>query len=147
LIALYTYRRQFYATGDRRSRWRALWVLAGLVVADLALGLIAIPVIGGLRGTYSPGQRVYSVVANLAGFSGPVRFSTELRNDHFGFVMGGLGLFLRVAPLREHCVPPRRCVAAARGWGAHRAARSRENDSLSYFALRATKASSGPRRV
>src|SRR5580693_5125671 len=42
LIALYAYRRQFYAVGDRRSRWRALWILGGLLVTDLVLGLIAL---------------------------------------------------------------------------------------------------------
>jgi lysyl-tRNA synthetase, class II len=51
LIALYCYRRQFYAVGDRRSRWRALLVLCGLLVADLVIGLIALPVIRGLRTT------------------------------------------------------------------------------------------------
>jgi len=52
LIALYAYRRQFYAVGDRRSRWRALGVLGGLVVTDLVLGLVAMTVIGGTRANY-----------------------------------------------------------------------------------------------
>ena len=77
LIALYAYRRQFYAVGDRRSRWRALWVLSGLVVADLVLGLIALTVIGGLERQLLAGPRLYSVVANLVGFSGPVQFTTR----------------------------------------------------------------------
>src|SRR5215469_1401149 len=48
LIALFCYRRQFYAVGDRRSRWRALWVLCGLVVADVVIGMIYMSVLHGL---------------------------------------------------------------------------------------------------
>src|SRR6202042_2733748 len=32
-------RRDFYAVGDRRTRWLALWVFFGLAVADLLIGL------------------------------------------------------------------------------------------------------------
>jgi lysyl-tRNA synthetase class 2 len=142
LIALYAYRRQFYATGDRRSRWRALWVLAGLVVTDLVLGLIALPVIGGLRGTYSLGQRLSSVVANLVGFSGPIEFSGELRTDHFGFVMGGLGLFTLIVALFMFLRPaaPMCRLRPADGERIRELlARHGENDSLGYFALRNDK--------
>src|SRR5258708_38786128 len=37
LVMLLVFRDQFYAIGDRRTRWLALWVFAGLVVADLAI--------------------------------------------------------------------------------------------------------------
>ena len=33
------FRNDFYAVGDRRTRWLALWVFLGLVVADIAIGL------------------------------------------------------------------------------------------------------------
>src|SRR5215472_4906834 len=91
LIALFAFRRQFYAVGDRRSRWRALWVLFCLVVADLVIGIAALAVVGGIRGSYTLPERVYTVVVNIAGFSGPVQFINEDHADHFGFVTGGLG--------------------------------------------------------
>ena len=34
LIALLYFRDEFYAEGDQRTRWRALWVFCGLVVAE-----------------------------------------------------------------------------------------------------------------
>src|SRR5579862_9673673 len=39
LVALLYFRNQFYAEGDPRTRWRALWVFGGLVIADVAIGL------------------------------------------------------------------------------------------------------------
>jgi lysyl-tRNA synthetase, class II len=142
LIALYVYRRQFYAVGDRRSRWRALWVLGGLLVADLVLGMIAITVIGGLQANYAFGQRIYSVIANLAGFSGPVRFITEQRNDHFGFLMGGLGLFTLIVALFMF-LRPAEPAGRLRPADAERIrdllVRHGEQDSLAYFTLRDDK--------
>src|SRR6202049_3013875 len=39
LAVLLYFRDEFYAVGDPRTRWRALVVFAGLVVADVAIGL------------------------------------------------------------------------------------------------------------
>ncbi len=142
LIALYCYRRQFYAVGDRRSRWRALWVLCGLLVADLVIGLIALSVIRGLTGDYTLPQRLYSVVANMAGFSGPVRFTTEQRTDHFGFVMGGIGLFTLLFALLLF-LRPAEPASKLRPADAERIrqllGRQGEKDSLGYFTLRNDK--------
>ena len=79
--------------GGRCGSW------AALVVADVVLGLIALAVIGGLSANYTFGPRLYSVVANLVGFSGPVRFITEERTDHFGFLTG------RSRPVHPDCRP------------------------------------------
>jgi lysyl-tRNA synthetase class 2 len=142
LIALYYFRRQFYAVGDRRSRWRALWVLGCLLVTDLVLGLIAMSVIGGLRDHYSAVQRIYSVVANLVGFSGPVQFNTEGRTDHFGFLMGGVGLFTLVVAL-SILLRPAEPAGRLRAADAERIRqlleRHGEQDSLGYFTLRDDK--------
>jgi lysyl-tRNA synthetase, class II len=142
LIALYAYRRQFYAVGDRRSRWRALWILGTLVVADLILGLVAITVIGGTTEDYGLGPRLYSVVANLAGFTGPVRFTTEQRTDHFGFVMGGLGLFTVIVALFMF-LRPAEPASRLRPADALRIRglldRYGDQDSLGYFTLRTDK--------
>ena len=142
LVALFAYRRQFYATGDRRSRWRALWVLISLVIADLIIGMSAISVLGGLAANFSTGQRLYSVVMNMAGFSGPVRFVDEARADHFSFVTGGLGLFTLVAALFLFLRPAERHSRLGtadderiRGL----LGRYGHQDSLGYFALRDDK--------
>jgi lysyl-tRNA synthetase, class II len=142
LGALFVFRRQFYAVGDARSRWRALWVLCCLLVVDLIIGLAAILIIGGLRGSYSLEQRVYSVVMNTAGFSGPVQFVSEGRADHFGFVTGGLGLltlFLAIYMFLRPAAPACRLQGADAGRIRALLDRYGENDSLGYFALREDK--------
>jgi lysyl-tRNA synthetase, class II len=74
LIALLYFRDEFYAEGDPRTRWRALWVFAGLVVADVVIGLTYIIFARGLVADYSLGQRVQEVVYGLVGVSGPVQW-------------------------------------------------------------------------
>src|SRR5258708_4792070 len=39
IVALIWFRREFYAVGDPRTRWRALWVLCYLGLADILTGL------------------------------------------------------------------------------------------------------------
>jgi len=142
LAALYLFRGQFYAVGDHRSRWRSFWVLTGLVVADLVIGLAAISIIGGLRGTYTLSQRLYSVVLNEVGFSGPVRFVSEGRADHFGFVTGGLGLLtllLAIYLFLRPAEPPARLQTADSARIRELLNRYGEQDSLGYFTLREDK--------
>ena len=58
VAALLYFRAEFYAVGDPRTRWRALWVFLGLVVADVAIGLTYILLARGLAQDYSLWQRV-----------------------------------------------------------------------------------------
>ncbi len=142
LVALCAFRQQFYAVGDRRSRWRALWVLCCLIVADLIIGLSALTIIGGLRGNYSLGQRLYTVIMNTLGFSGPVQFVSEGRTDHFGFVTGGLGLltlFLAIYMFLRPSAPACRLQPADAGRVRTLLDRYGEQDSLGYFTLRNDK--------
>jgi lysyl-tRNA synthetase, class II len=142
LAALYAFRGQFYAVGDRRSRRRSLWVVGSLIVADLVIGLAAISIIGGLRGNYSLGERLYSVVLNVVGFSGPVQFTSEARADHFGFVTGGLGLLtllLAIYLFLRPAEPPARLQAADAARIRQLLDRHGEQDSLGYFTLREDK--------
>src|SRR6201981_4035425 len=44
LAILWYFRREFYAIGDPRTRWRAVWVFVMLAVADVAIGLCYIAV-------------------------------------------------------------------------------------------------------
>jgi lysyl-tRNA synthetase, class II len=142
LIALFCYRRQFYAIGDRRSRWRALWALCGLLVADVIIGLIYITVLGGLIGGFTMRDRVYSVLMNMAGFSGPVQFATDLQQDRFSFVTGGLGLFTLLVALFLF-LRPAEPLSRLRPADASRIRalleRHGDQDSLGYFALRNDK--------
>src|SRR6202046_3122524 len=93
LVALLCYRREFYASGDPRTRWRALWALGGLAIADVAIGLGYLSVAQGLSARYSTAQQLQSVIYQLLGFHGPIYFTTETRQDVFNVLTGGLSLF------------------------------------------------------
>ena len=142
LIALLYFRDEFYAEGDPRTRWRALWVLGGLVVADVVIGLSYILVARGLETDYSLGQRIQEVVYGLVGVSGPVQWVPEARGDLFAIFTGALGLFTLVVTAYLFLRPaePRARLSVAD------AARIRDlldkhgdRDSLGYFALRDDK--------
>jgi lysyl-tRNA synthetase, class II len=142
LIALLYFRDEFYAEGDPRTRWRALWVFAGLVVADVVIGLSYIIFARGLVADYSLGQRVQEVVYGLVGVSGPVQWVPEARGDLFNILTSALGLFTLIVTVWLFLRPakPRARLGVAD------AARVREllgkhgdRDSLGYFALRDDK--------
>ena len=71
LVALLYFRDEFYAEGDPRTRWRALWAFGGLIVADVVIGLTYILLARGLAEDYPFGQRVQEVIYGLVGVSGP----------------------------------------------------------------------------
>jgi lysyl-tRNA synthetase, class II len=142
LIALLYFRDEFYAEGDPRTRWRALWVFAGLVVADVVIGLSYIIFARGLVADYSLGQRVQEVFYGLVGVSGPVQWVPEARGDLFNILTSALGLFTLIVTVYLFLRPakPRARLGVAD------AARVRElldkhgdRDSLGYFALRDDK--------
>ena len=142
LVALLYFRDEFYAEGDPRTRWRALWVFAGLVVADVAIGLIYILFARGLEADYSVTQRVQEVVYGLVGVSGPVQWVPEARGDLFNVLTSALGVFTLVVAVYLFLRPaePRARLGLAD------AVRVREllgkhgdRDSLGYFALRDDK--------
>jgi len=142
IVALIWYRREFYAVGDRRSRWRALWVLCYLAVADVLIGLAYLSVSRGLKEDYGLTQRVHSVVFSLIGFSGPVQFTDPNRLDHFEFVTGALGLFTLVVVAFMFLRPAKRASRMASGDAfavRELLVRHGEQDSLGYFALRNDK--------
>jgi lysyl-tRNA synthetase, class II len=142
LAVLWLYRKEFYAVGDPRTRWRAGWVFGGLVVADVIIGLIYIAATHGLAANYTFPQRLQSVIFGLAGVGGPVNFTSETRSDLFTFLMGGLGLFTVIVVGYLFLRPARREGKL----GAQDAERIRalldkhgERDSLGYFTLRTDK--------
>jgi lysyl-tRNA synthetase class 2 len=93
LIALLFFRDEFYAEGDPRTRWRAIWIFVGLIVADVAIGLTYILLARGLAEDYSFGQRVQEVIYGLVGVSGPVLWAPETRGDLFNLLTSALGIF------------------------------------------------------
>jgi lysyl-tRNA synthetase class 2 len=143
LAILWFYRKEFYAVGDPRTRWRAIWVFGMLAVADVAIGFCYITISShGLKADYTFGQRLQSVIYNLVGFSGPVRFTTETRNDVFGFLMGGLGIFTLIVVGYLFLRPARRTDRLSEGdANAIRCLLDKhgERDSLGYFTLRTDK--------
>ena len=142
LIALLYFRDEFYAEGDQRTRWRALWVFGGLIVADVGIGLTYILLAHGLAEDYSLGQRIEEVISGLVGVSGPVQWAPEARGDLFNILTSALGLFTLIVTAYLFLRP---AEPRARLGGAD-AARVREllckhgdRDSLGYFALRDDK--------
>jgi len=142
LIALLYFRDEFYAEGDPRTRWRALWVLGGLIVADVVIGLMYILLARGLAEDYSLGQRVWEVITGLVGVSGPIQWVPEARGDLFNILTSALGIFtvITAAYLFLRPAEPRarlsRADAARVG---ELLAKHGDRDSLGYFALRDDK--------
>ena len=142
LVALLYFRDEFYAVGDPRTRWRAIVVFAGLVVADVAIGLTYILLARHLARDYSLMQRIQHVIYGLVGVSGPVQFAPEARSDGFDLLTSALGLFTLVVSAYLFLRPAR----PAGRMGQADASRIRdllsrqgERDSLGYFALRSDK--------
>ncbi len=142
LVALVCYRREFYAVGDPRTRWRALAVLGWLVLADLVIGLSFLTLTRGLRADYSLMLRGQSVIYGLFGFSGPVQFGPEGHGDLFDVLTSALGLFTLVATAFVFLRP----AEPAGRLSGQDAARIRDlldrhgkQDSLGYFTLRDDK--------
>jgi lysyl-tRNA synthetase class 2 len=142
LIALLLFRDEFYAEGDPRTRWRALWVFGGLVVADVVIGLTYILAARGLAEDYSLTQRVQEVIYGLIGISGPVQWAPEARGDLFNIFTSALGIFtlLVTAYLFLRPAEPRaRLSRADAGRVRELLAKQGDRDSLGYFALRDDK--------
>ncbi len=141
LVTLLYFRDEFYAVGDTRTRWRALWVFLGLAVADVAIGLGYLAA-GRLNGSYSLLDRVQDVVTEVIGISGPITFVSDGRSDSYHVLTSVLGLFTVVVTLYVFLRPaePKARLSAA---DADRIRtlldRHGDRDSLGYFALRTDK--------
>ncbi len=143
VILGFYYRREFYALGDPRTRWRALGVFLWILGADFAIGLSYFAV-RGLTMPYTFPERVAAVLYGMVGASPPtpVHFVEDIRGDFFQILIGALG-FITVIMTAYMFLRP----AEPQGrLGAKDAERIRallnrygESDSLGYFALRNDK--------
>ncbi len=142
LAALLYFRAEFYAVGDPRTRWRALWVFLGLFAADVVIGVSYILLAKHLAQSYSLWQMVVHTVYGLVGVSGPVRFVPEGRADLFTLLTGALGLFT-LAVTAFLFFRPARAAGRLGPQDAQRVrdllARHGDRDSLGYFTLRSDK--------
>jgi lysyl-tRNA synthetase class 2 len=141
LIVLgFYYRREFYALGDPRTRWRALWVLVWIFAADIAIGLFYIS-LRGLTRPYTFPERVAAVVYGLVG-STQISFKQDLRGDAFSILTGALGFITVIITAYLFLRPAE--PAGRLGTGDAKKVRELlnrhgETDSLGYFALRNDK--------
>ncbi len=144
LIGLgFYYHREFYALGDPRTRWRALWVFVWILAADLGIGLSYIAV-RGLTRPYTVPERVAAVFYGMVGASPPtpIHFAEDIKGDFFAILTGGLGLItvIMTAYLFLRPAEPQGRLGAA---DAERIRglldRYGDADSLGYFALRDDK--------
>jgi lysyl-tRNA synthetase class 2 len=142
LVVLLYFRDEFYAEGDRRNRWTALWAFCWLVVADIVIGLVYIGVAHGLASNYSLWQRAQEVIYGLVGVSGQVYWVPESRGDAFNILTSALGIFTLIVTAYLFLRPaePRARLSPA---DADRVRdlldKYGERDSLGYFALRNDK--------
>jgi lysyl-tRNA synthetase, class II len=142
LATLLYFRDDFYAVGDRRTRWLALWVFAGLAAADLAIGLGYLSA-SALNGSYSLAARVQDVVYEVVGFSGPITgFGSEGRSDTYHLLTSALGLFTLVVTVYVFLRPaqPKARLSAEDADRIRKLlGKHGDRDSLGYFALRNDK--------
>ena len=135
------YRREFYALGDPRTRWRALGVFVWILAADLAIGLSYFAV-RGLTRPYTLAQRVSAVLYGMVGAGRPVHFVQDIRGDFFQVLTGALGLITVAVTAYLFLRPakPQGRLGRADAEGI-RALLDRygDADSLGYFALRNDK--------
>ncbi len=141
LGTLLYFRRDFYAVGDWRTRWVALWVFIGLGVADLAIGLGYLSV-SALKSSYSLPTRLLDVTSEVAGVTGQIVFVSDARADTYHAMTTALGVFtlLVIAYLFLRPAEPKPRLSQADNEGIRQLlARHGERDSLGYFALRDDK--------
>ena len=141
LGTLLYFHRDFYAVGDRRTRWLALWVFLGLAVADILIGLTYLSV-SALASSYSFPTRLLDVVAEISGITGHILFVSDARADTYHVMTTALGVFTLVVTAYLFLRPAEpKGVSTPADCDRIRQllARYGDRDSLGYFALRDDK--------
>ncbi|HEX6444441.1 MAG TPA: phosphatidylglycerol lysyltransferase domain-containing protein [Streptosporangiales bacterium] len=143
LVAMVAFRREFYAAGDPRTRWRALRTFVLMAVFDMLLGLLWL-YLGRSRvvGSISFGAAVEHVFLGLIGIPGPVRFESDRAGDISYVILVALGTLTAVVSvylLMRPAEPAPRLTAADESRVRDLLERYGDGDSLGYFALRRDK--------
>jgi lysyl-tRNA synthetase class 2 len=143
LGSLIVFRREFFAYGDPRTRWRALFAFVGLGVSSFVVGMLLIEVrphqvVGPLK---LPDVAQH-VLYGLVGVTGPLRFRGDRTSDLISSALGAMGALTALVTVYLILRPaePRAEL------GTEDESRMREllgtygeRDSLGYFALRRDK--------
>jgi lysyl-tRNA synthetase, class II len=140
-VSLLAFHRDFYAVGDRRTRWLAAWVFLGLAVADIAIGLGYLSV-SRLASSYSLPTRLLDVVAEVSGVTGHILFASDARADTYHAMTTALGVFTLVVTaylFLRPAEPKTRQSPADVERIRDLLAKNGDRDSLGYFALRDDK--------
>lgn len=143
LVGLLLFRDEFFATGDPRTRWRALFAFVGLFGSSFAIGYLLIVVRHRqVIGSMSFDRVAQHVVYGLVGVSGPLHFRGDRTGDLIAATLVAMGALtaLVTAYLIFRPAEPRAMLASSdeqrmRELLAVHGAR----DSLGYFALRRDK--------
>lgn len=143
LGALVHYRDEFYAIGDSRTRWRAMYVGLGLVAGSVLIGMLFMSLNARLLvGDNSYAERFEHVMIGLIGLNGPVEFIPGRRGELLQYILSGLGLFTGVVTVYLFLRP----AEPAPSLSAEDEDRIRDlltrhgaRDSLGYFSLRRDK--------
>jgi lysyl-tRNA synthetase class 2 len=143
LVALIVFRKEFFARGDPRTRWLALWAFIWLSASSFVLGMLLIEMRPQqVVGTLSFFKVAEHVVYGLFGVTGPVQFRGDRTNDLVGFTLATMGAFtaLTTVYLLFRPAEPRAVLGADDETRMRELlAKHGERDSLGYFALRRDK--------
>ena len=143
-LVLVGLRRQFYALGDPRTRWRAPVALGGLVTVAFGIGWLLLAArSGSIVGHPSSVQRMVEVAYGLVGVTGPLHFRSDGTTDLVYVVLATLGAVTLGLPSYLALRSPHR-LSMPTGDDEERLRALLETrdggDSLGYFALRRDKA-------
>ncbi|MCW2901378.1 MAG: hypothetical protein JWO67_3643 [Streptosporangiaceae bacterium] len=141
--ALVHYRGEFYAVGDSRTRWRAMYVGAGLAAGSVLIGMLFMALNAhSIAGDSSYTERAEHVLLGLIGFDGPVNFIPGRRGELLQYILSGLGLFTGVVTAYLFLRPAEPSPSLS-GEDEDRIrellAKHGARDSLGYFSLRRDK--------
>ena len=143
LVALVVFRREFFARGDPRTRWLALWAFITLTVSSFVVGTLLIEVRPHqVVGSFTFGRVAQHVLYGLVGATGPIRFRGDRTGDLVAVTLFAMGAFTALTTfyLLFRPAEPRAILGAAdEAQMRELLAKHGERDSLGYFALRRDK--------
>jgi lysyl-tRNA synthetase class 2 len=140
---LVTFRQEFAAAGDPRTRWRGLGAFVLLVITSVVLGeLVVLARLDRVVGPHSFGDQIEHVLLGLVGVSGSLRFDSDRTSDFVTRVLFSLGMLtviVTVYLVLRPAEPQARLAPSDEARMRELLAKHGARDSLGYFALRRDK--------